>query len=78
MMIRQIRFLNVSHQDQCHVIFFLAYPEQQSAPIPLVAGQNYYFEGLLKENTWDNHLAIAWEYDGMALEVIPAYYSKMA
>ena len=30
--------------------FFSAYPEQQSAPIPLVAGQNYYFEVRLCTN----------------------------
>ncbi len=31
----------------------------------------------MKENTWANHLAIAWEYPGQTIEVIPANYSKI-
>ena len=29
------------------------------------------------ENTWVNHLKIAWEYPGQTIEVISANYSKI-
>ena len=37
------------------------YPQQQSASIPLVAGQRYYIEALMKENTGGDNLAVRWQ-----------------
>jgi hypothetical protein len=34
-------------------------------------------EALFMENTWVNHLKIAWEYPGQTIEVISANYSKI-
>ncbi|KAL3806287.1 hypothetical protein ACHAXA_005787 [Cyclostephanos tholiformis] len=53
------------------------YPEQKSEPIPLVGGQAYYFEALMKETSNTDNLAIAWQYPGQTLEVIPARHSRM-
>ena len=39
---------------------------------------NYFWDiikALMKENTGKDHLAIAWEYPGQALEVVPAMFS---
>ncbi len=37
------------------------YPQQQSAGIPLIAGQSYYIEVLHKEQGGDDHVAVAWQ-----------------
>ena len=52
------------------------FASQQSAPISLVAGQAYYYQALQKEGGGGDNLAIAWEYQGQAREVIPAIYSS--
>jgi hypothetical protein len=36
---------------------------EESAPIPLVGGQKYYIEALMKENTGGDNLAVAWSLD---------------
>ncbi len=36
------------------------FPEQQSAPIPLVAGNRYYIEALMKEGGGGDNLAVRW------------------
>ncbi|MHC4314875.1 MAG: lamin tail domain-containing protein, partial [Planctomycetota bacterium] len=36
---------------------------EESAPIPLVGGQKYYIEALMKENTGLDNLAVAWSLD---------------
>ncbi|HEX5221861.1 MAG TPA: lamin tail domain-containing protein [Verrucomicrobiae bacterium] len=37
------------------------YPEQQSAAVPLVAGQRYYIEALMKEGGGGDNLAVRWQ-----------------
>lgn len=37
------------------------FPEQQSAPIPLTGGKQYYFEALMKEHTGGDNLAVKWQ-----------------
>src|SRR6266850_729363 len=37
------------------------YPQQQSVAIPLVAGQRYYIEALMKEGTGGDNLAVRWQ-----------------
>jgi hypothetical protein len=37
--------------------------DEESAPIPLVGGQKYYIEALMKENTGGDNLAVAWSLD---------------
>ncbi len=50
------------------------FPSQRSARIPLVAGQRYYFEALMKEGAGDDHLAIRWQLpDATVEEPIPAH-----
>ncbi|WP_226895189.1 PA14 domain-containing protein, partial [Luteolibacter marinus] len=44
---------------------------QQSAVIPLVAGQAYYIEALQKEGGGGDHLAVAWQGPGFGRTVIP-------
>lgn len=44
------------------------YPEQQSASIPLAAGQRYYIEALMKEATGPDHLAVRWRLPGNTIE----------
>ncbi len=44
---------------------------QQSAVIPLLAGQRYYIEALQKEGNGGDHLAVAWQGPGIAQAVIP-------
>jgi hypothetical protein len=44
---------------------------RQSAPVTLLAGQRYYFEVLHKENSGNDHFAVAWQLPGAAREVIP-------
>ncbi len=50
------------------------YPEQQSAPIPLLAGQRYYVEALQKEGGGGDNLAVAWEVPGLPMAVIDGLY----
>lgn len=50
------------------------YPQQQSAPINLRAGHKYYIELLHKENTGDDHFAVAWQGPGLSQQVIEAHY----
>ncbi|MDB6078635.1 MAG: uncharacterized protein JWO82_2382, partial [Akkermansiaceae bacterium] len=45
---------------------------QQSAVIPLVAGQRYYIEALQKEGNGGDHLAVAWQGPAFARTVISA------
>ena len=49
------------------------YPEQQSASIPLIGGQRYYIEALMKEGTGGDNLAVRWQLpDSTIEEPIPA------
>jgi hypothetical protein len=49
------------------------YAQQQSAPIPLVAGQKYYVEALMKEGNGGDNLAVRWRLpSGIIEEPIPA------
>ena len=45
---------------------FTKHPEQQSAPIPLIAGRGYYFEAFHREFAGGDHLSVAWTRPGMA------------
>jgi hypothetical protein len=46
---------------------------QQSAPIPLLAGQRYYIEALMKEGSGGDNLAVRWQLPGGSFEEpIPA------
>lgn len=46
------------------------YPSQQSAPVPLVAGQWYYLEVLQKEGGGGDHVAVAWQGPGVAVRSV--------
>lgn len=49
------------------------YPSQQSSEIPLVAGQRYYIEALMKEGGGADHLTVRWQLpDGNIQEPIPS------
>ncbi len=51
------------------------FPEQQSAPIKLIAGQNYYISALQKEGGGGDNLAVRWlRPDGVDEGPIPATY----
>ena len=50
------------------------YPEQQSAPVALQAGQAYYIEALAQEGAGGDNLAVAWQIPGGSLEVIDGQY----
>jgi len=51
------------------------YPEQESAPIELVAGQAYYIAALMKEAAQGDNLAVRWQRpDGVFEGPIPATY----
>ena len=51
------------------------YASQQSVLIPLVAGNQYYFEALMKEGGGGDNLAIRWQLpDGSMEEPMPAHY----
>lgn len=41
------------------------YPTQQSAAVPLIGGRKYYIEVLHKENTGADHVAVAWQRNGI-------------
>src|ERR1043165_3019849 len=43
-------------------------PNQQSAPISLVAGQQYYIEALQKEGSGGDNLAVRWQLTGGTIE----------
>ncbi len=49
-----------------------AEPASRSAFINLEAGQEYYFEALMKESTGTDHLSVAWSYPGQNIQIIPA------
>ena len=51
---------------------FDQFPEQQSAPISLVAGEQYYIEALMKEWGGGDNLAVAWQLPGGSRQVIPS------
>ena len=42
-----------------------------SAPVNLVAGQQYYIEAFSKEGTGGDNLSVAWSGPGIARQVIP-------
>jgi glucose/arabinose dehydrogenase len=44
------------------------FPEQQSAPIPLVGGQRYYIEALMKEHDGGDNLAVRWQLPDSTIE----------
>ena len=46
------------------------FPEQESAPISLTAGERYYVEVLQKEGGGLDNIAVAWQIPGGSLEVI--------
>lgn len=50
------------------------YPEQQSVPIRLTAGERYYIEVLHKEAGQKDNVAVAWEGPGLERQVIAARY----
>ncbi len=51
------------------------FPEQASAPIPLVAGESYFIEALQKEGGGGDNLAVGWQKPGdSATNVIPGAY----
>ncbi len=47
------------------------YASQQSAPVNLVAGQQYYIEAFSKEGGGGDNLAVAWSGPGISRQVIP-------
>lgn len=49
---------------------------QKSALIPLVAGEEYYLEVVMKEGGGPDHLAVAWQYPGQPRQVIPDTFIK--
>jgi hypothetical protein len=44
------------------------YPEQQSAPVSLVAGEKYYIEALMKEGAGGDNLAVRWRLPSGTIE----------
>jgi CSLREA domain-containing protein len=50
------------------------YASQQSAPVNLVAGQQYYIEAFSKEGNGGDNLAVAWSGPGISRQVIPVDY----
>jgi autotransporter-associated beta strand protein len=51
---------------------FAAFSSQQSSPIALVAGQQYYVEALHKESTGADHLSVGWQVPGTSqIAIIP-------
>jgi uncharacterized repeat protein (TIGR01451 family) len=61
---------------------FSVFPSQQSALLPLVAGQAYYIEALQHSDVGGAHVTVAWNGPNSAfhngLEVIPGYYMSAA
>ena len=50
------------------------YPQQQSSPVFLTAGQKYYIEALHKEGAVYDNIAVAWEGPGFSRQVIDGMY----
>jgi hypothetical protein len=50
------------------------YPEQQSPPVWLVAGQNYYIMVIHKAGTGGDHVSVAWEGPGISQQIIDGIY----
>ena len=50
------------------------FPEQESEPITLQAGQKYYIEALMKEGGGGDNIAVAWQRPGAGQEVISGAY----
>ena len=51
------------------------FPEQQSAPVTLQAGQSYFIEALMKEGGGGDNLAVGWQGPGQGtIAVIPGAY----
>ena len=48
--------------------------DQQSSPQSLVAGQRYYIEAIMKENSIGDNIAVAWQGPGLTRQVISADY----
>ncbi len=52
------------------------YPaDQQSVPVTLTAGQEYYIMALHKESNGGDHIAVAWQGPGIAQQVIDGEYT---
>jgi hypothetical protein len=51
-------------------------PTQKSVSLDLIAGQRYWIEALAKEEGFDDHLAVAWQYPGQERQVIPAAFLR--
>lgn len=55
------------------------YPTQQSAPVTLIQGEQYYVEARLKEGFQGDHMAVGWQLPGGTLErPIPGTYLSPA
>ncbi len=54
--------------------YWTKYPEQQSSPISLTAGQKYYIEVLHKEGDGGDNVAVAWEGPAVTQQVIDGLY----
>jgi len=50
------------------------YASQQSAQVPLTAGQQYFIEGYAKEGGGGDHLEVAWSGPGFGRTLIPAAF----
>ncbi|MGD1041576.1 MAG: cellulase family glycosylhydrolase [Sedimentisphaerales bacterium] len=50
------------------------YPEQQSSPISLVAGQKYFIMAVHKASTDNDNIAVAWQGPGISQQVIDGIY----
>jgi len=51
---------------------FDTFPSQMSAPVNLVAGQQYYIEAFSKEGTGGDNLSVAWSGPSISRQVIPS------
>jgi PA14 domain len=65
--------VKIGHSDRnTNVKAWDTFASQKSAPVPLVAGQKYYIEGLMKEGWNGDHLEIGWKTPGSTtIAVIP-------
>jgi hypothetical protein len=54
--------------------YWTKYPEQQSSPISLTAGQKYYIEVLHKDGDGGDNLAVAWQGPGIVQQIIDGLY----
>lgn len=62
------KVLRASVSDYTGYLEWTKFPEQQSAPIPLVAGQFYYIEALMKEGTVYDNLSVGWKLPDNTME----------